>query len=184
MHAVAPGAELYLAAVGEGDGSAPTDQIVQAALWLAAQDLDIISFSGGGHDGPHNGTAQLDRLVDRIVADTGVLWVNAAGNEGGKHWSGLASDRNGDLVVELDGEWRGVAVRPSGDVIALSVNWDDWGRTQACRRRRRTSMPSCTRSSAAAGCAWFRRASARRLGRGRPVERVVQRVERRAGCTC
>ena len=127
VHAVAPDAELYLAAVGEGDGSAPTEQIVRAALWLAEQDLDIISFSGGGHGGPHNGTALLDRLVEEIVAETGVLWVNAAGNEGAKHWSGLAADRDGDLVVELDGRFRGVAVRPSGGVIAMLVNWDDWG---------------------------------------------------------
>ena len=127
VHAVAPEAELYLAAVGEGDGSAPTDQIVQAALWLASQDLDIISFSGGGHGGPHNGTALLDRLVDRIVADTGVLWVNAAGNEAAMHWGGSAGDRNGDLVVELDGRWRGLALRPSRGDIAMLVNWDDWG---------------------------------------------------------
>ena len=128
VHAVAPDAELYLAAVGEGDGSAPTEQIVQAALWLAEQDLDIISFSGGGHGGPHNGTALLDRLVERIVAETGVLWVNAAGNEGGDHWGGTATDRDGDQAVELDGGFRGVAVRPSSrGVIAMLVNWDDWG---------------------------------------------------------
>ena len=129
IHAVAPDVELYLAAVGEGDGrGVPTEQIVQAALWLAGQDLDIISFSGGGHGGPHNGTALLDRLVEEIVAETGVLWVNAAGNEGAKHWGGPATDRDGDQVVELDGRFRGVAVRPSSrGVIAVLANWDDWG---------------------------------------------------------
>ena len=162
VHAVAPDAELYLAAVGEGDGSAPTDQIVQAALWLAAQDLDIISFSGGGHGGPHNGTALLDRLVDRIVADTGVLWVNAAGNEGAMHWGGSAADRNRDQVLELDGRWRGLAVRPSRGVIAMLVNWDDWGSDALRRRRRRTSMPFCSRLSDGAGCARLRTASGRR----------------------
>ena len=107
--------------------AAPTEQIVQAARWLAAQDLDVISFSGGGHGGPHNGTALLDRLVEEIVAETGVLWVNAAGNEGAQHWVGSAADRDGDMVVELDGRFRGVAVRPSGGDIAMLVNWDDWG---------------------------------------------------------
>lgn len=126
VHAVAPDAELYLAAVGE-NGSAPTAQIVQAAEWLADQDLDVISFSGGGHGGPHDGTDLLDRLVDRIVERTGVLWVNAAGNEGARHWGGSAADRDGDLVVELDGSRRGFAVRPSGGKVEVLVNWDDWG---------------------------------------------------------
>ena len=84
VHALAPDAELYLAAV---DGRA--GEIVAAVEWLVAQDVDVISFSGGGHFGPHNGAALLDRLVDRTVAQ-GVLWVNAAGNEGARHWGGSA----------------------------------------------------------------------------------------------
>lgn len=129
VHAMAPDAELYLAAVGEGDERGATDdQVVQAARWLAAQDLDIISFSGGGHVGPHNGTALLDRLVEEVVAETGVLWVNAAGNSGAQHWGGPAADRDGDQVVELDGRFRGVAVRPSSrGRIAVLANWNDWG---------------------------------------------------------
>lgn len=121
VHAVAPEAELYLAAVDGREG-----QIVAAAQWLVAQGVDIISFSGGGHWGPHNGTSVLDRLVDSIV-EGGVLWVNAAGNEGTDHWGGTATDRNGDLVVELDGRWPGIAVQPSDGIVRLLAVWDDWG---------------------------------------------------------
>ena len=181
VHAVAPDAELYLAAVGEGDGSAPTDQIVQAALWLAAQDLDIISFSGGGHGGPHNGTALLDRLVDRIVADTGVLWVNAAGNEGAMHWGGAAADRNGDLVVELDGRWRGLAVRPSGGVIAMLINWDDWG-SDALRPAATQDIDAFLFEVVGGGQLSLVSQSTRpQLGRGPPMELVQHRVGRRGG---
>ena len=101
-------------------------QIVAAAEWLVAQDVDIISFSGGGHFGPHNGKALLDQLVDQITR-RGVLWVNAAGNEGSKHWGGSVTDRDGDQLVELDGRWQGLLFQPSNGVINLLVNWDDWG---------------------------------------------------------
>ena len=123
IHAVAPDARLYLAVVDGREG-----QILQAMRWLAdEQDVDIISFSGGGHWGPHDGTAVLDRMVDDIVARTGVLWVNSAGNEGARHWSGRVADRDGDGVVELGGRWPGVAFRATGESIAVLVNWDDWG---------------------------------------------------------
>ena len=123
IHAMAPDAHLYLAAIDGNEG-----QILQAMRWLAdEQDVDIISFSGGGHDGPHDGTAVLDRMVDDVVARTGVLWVNAAGNEAAKHWSGQASDRDGDGVVELGGRWPGVAFRAAGQRVQVLVNWDDWG---------------------------------------------------------
>ena len=121
VHAVAPDAELYLAAVDGLEG-----QIVAAAEWLVAQDVDIISFSGGGHWGPHDGTATLDRLVD-LISQRGVLWVNAAGNEGNRHWGGSVTDRDGDQVAELDGRWQGALFQPSNGVINLLINWDDWG---------------------------------------------------------
>ena len=80
---MAPGAELYLAAM---DGRSPTiDQLVLSAHWLAAQGVDIISFSGGTHEAPHNGKSQMDGVVEKIAASNRILWVNAAGNEGASH---------------------------------------------------------------------------------------------------
>ena len=58
IHAMARDAALYLAAVNGRE-----DQIILAANWLAAPGVDILSFSGGAHYGPHNGWAVLDRLV-------------------------------------------------------------------------------------------------------------------------
>ena len=181
VHAVAPDAELYLAAVGDGDGGAPTGQIVQAARWLAEQDLDVISFSGGGHGGPHDGTGLLDRLVDEIVERTGVLWVNAAGNEGATHWGGSAADRDGDREVELDGRWRGVAVRPSDGLISMLVNWDDWGADPM--------LPSATQDIDAflyevVGDGRLRevaRSIRPQRGRGPPTEEIQFRAGRRGG---
>ena len=66
---MAPDAELHLAAVNGQEG-----QIVAAGKWLASQGVDIINFSGGGHYGPHNGSALLDRFVDSLVHEHGLLW--------------------------------------------------------------------------------------------------------------
>ena len=120
---MAPKADLYLAGV---DGA--ESQIVQAAMWLAQQDVDIINFSGGGHGGPHNGKALLDRLVAHIVSEYDVLWVNAAGNEGTSHWTQPARDRNGNGAIDnVSGYPDVIALRTNRHPFKLLVVWDDWG---------------------------------------------------------
>ena len=122
IHAMAPDAELYLAAV-EGR----EDQIVEAAFWLAEQGVDIVSFSGGGHVGPHDGRAMLDRLVEAI-AQKGILWVNAAGNEGSRHWAGQAADRERDGWLDIGPRGENfMVIQPGVDGISAKILWDDWG---------------------------------------------------------
>lgn len=118
---MAPDAELYLAAVDGAEG-----QIVAAGRWLVEQGVDIINFSGGGHYGPHNGTAVLDRFVDWVV-EQGILWVNAAGNEGASHWTGLAQDRNRNSFVDIKMGYPDI-IAVQGRNFGITVVWDDWGR--------------------------------------------------------
>lgn len=119
---MAPDAALYLAAVDGDEG-----QIVAAGQWLASQGVDIINFSGGGHVGPHDGTAVLDRLVDYMVREHGVLWVNAAGNEGASHWTGLARDRNRNGFVDSVDRRYPDLIALSGEQMEITVVWHDWG---------------------------------------------------------
>lgn len=119
---MAPDAELYLAAVNGQEG-----QIVAAGKWLASQGVDIINFSGGGHYGPHNGNALLDRFVDYMVREHDVLWVNAAGNEGASHWTGMAVDRNRNGLVDSVSSRFPDFIAMSGQQISAMVVWDDWG---------------------------------------------------------
>ena len=100
---MAPHAELYLAVVDGKEG-----QIVQAAQWLARQGVDIINFSGGGHYGPHNGGALLDRLVAHVVNEHDILWVNAAGNEGartGRSWPRTATATAPSTTSQITRTW-------------------------------------------------------------------------------
>lgn len=125
IHAMAPESELYLAAV---NGSMA--QILQAAEWLVSEKVDIISFSGGGHFGPHDGSSLLDTLVGRIT-ERGILWVNAAGNEADGHWVASLQNRNagGWLTLGANGEnAMALRVKPGSPGAAIQMNWDDWGK--------------------------------------------------------
>lgn len=124
IHAMAPQASIYIAAIGDGKGGASSDEIIRAAMWLAEQKVDIISFSGGGHGGPHNGTDLLDKLVEEVVSK-GILWVNAAGNEGDSHWS-TTTRLNQDRLV-MAGDKPFVLFQAASNMIAVQVSWDDWG---------------------------------------------------------
>jgi Subtilase family/Domain of unknown function (DUF4384) len=126
IHAMAPDAEIYIASVGDGTGTASTDEIIQAGQWLATQGVDIVSFSGGGHGGPHNGTDIMDKLV-ALVVGKGILWVNAAGNEGSRHWGGQSElNDKGLLKIGAKGEPY-LLVQANSNKIGLLVTWDDWG---------------------------------------------------------
>ena len=119
---MAPDADLYLAAI-EGR----EDQIVEASFWLAEQGVDIISFSGGGHLGPHDGRSLMDRLVEAITQQ-GILWVNAAGNEGSSHWTGSAADRDRDGWLDIGPRGENfMLIQPAAEGISAIVIWDDWG---------------------------------------------------------
>lgn len=174
IHAMAPDAELYLAAV-EGR----EDQIIQASFWLAEQGVDIISFSGGGHVGPHDGRSLLDRLVEAIT-QKGVLWVNAAGNEGASHWTGNAVDRDRDGWLDIGPQGENfMVIQPKLDGISTKVVWDDWGANPR--------MPSSTQDIDAFLFQPDPRTRSARLlgrsvnpqqGRGAPFEYIGARVAR------
>ena len=154
-----PDAELYLAAVNGQDG-----QIIAAGRWLASQGVDIINFSGGGHYGPHNGSALLDRFVDSMVREHRVLWVNAAGNEGASHWTGMAVDRNRNGLVDSVNSRFPDFIAMSGQQFSVLVVWDDWGsdprRPVVPPRHRR--LPAC--QNARGWCPWLHHGKSKRAG--------------------
>ena len=119
---MAPDAELYVAAVDGAEG-----QIIAAGQWLASQGVDIVNFSGGGHYGPHNGSALLDRFVDHVVREHDLLWVNAAGNEGASHWMAMAVDRNRNGFVDNVTQRYPDLIAVTGRELQITVVWDDWG---------------------------------------------------------
>lgn len=125
IHQIAPDAELYLVQAGNGDGRASSGQVAAAIDWLIEQDVDIINFSGGGHHSQHDGTSALDQKVSEAL-NKNILWVNAAGNEGEKIWTGQLLDRNLNGLVDI-GQYDVLTFEKKGDSnTMIMLNWDDW----------------------------------------------------------
>ncbi|MFB7935527.1 S8 family serine peptidase [Streptomyces sp. NPDC056049] len=79
---VAPGATLAVGKVLSDEGSGTESQIIAGMEW-AAKDIDakIVSMSLGSREGS-DGTDPMAQAVDTLSAETGALFVIAAGNSG------------------------------------------------------------------------------------------------------
>jgi subtilisin family serine protease len=78
---VAPDARLLNGKVLDDTGWGTTSGIIAGMEWAAASGADVVNMSFGGLR-PSDGTDPLSQAVDRITAETGVLFVVAAGNFG------------------------------------------------------------------------------------------------------
>ena len=81
---VAPGARLHIGKVLDNDGSGQDSWIIAGMEWAARdQHAKIISMSLGG--GPTDGTDPMSQAVNALSAETGALFIIAAGNAGPAH---------------------------------------------------------------------------------------------------
>lgn len=121
IHDVAPDAELYLAYYDGGDVS-----MGNAVEWLLQQGVNIISHSAGGLAAPMDGTGRDAELV-KLAADSGVLWINSAGNNGTQHYRAAFTDTNNDGIHEFapDKTLLGFQADPSGN-SQIVLTWNDW----------------------------------------------------------
>ncbi|MEU8503394.1 S8 family serine peptidase [Streptomyces brevispora] len=77
---VAPGAKLLEGKVLDDDGFGDDSGILAGMEWAVAQGADVINLSLGGSDTP--GIDPLEAAVNKLSADSGVLFAIASGNEG------------------------------------------------------------------------------------------------------
>ena len=78
---VAPGANLIVGKVLGNDGSGDDSWVIAGMEWAAGQGAKVISMSLGGSD-PSDGTDPMSLALDQLSAQTGALFVVAAGNTG------------------------------------------------------------------------------------------------------
>ncbi|GIF72590.1 S8 family serine peptidase [Asanoa siamensis] len=80
---VAPGARLHIGKVLADSGSGTDSQVLAGMEWAAVeQHARIVNMSLGTQE-PSDGTDPLSQAVNRLSAQTGVLFVIAAGNTAG-----------------------------------------------------------------------------------------------------
>ena len=77
---VAPKADLLIGKVLGDDGFGYDSSIIAGMEWAAAEGAKVVNMSLGGE--ATDGTDPLSQAVDRITAESGTLFVVAAGNEG------------------------------------------------------------------------------------------------------
>ncbi len=122
IHKMAPGAQLLLVC------TTGTTSLGQAKDYAKAQGANIINYSRGSTAGRGDGTS----VSEQIVADaraSGILWVNAAGNYGRRHWSGVfRDDGTGFNVFENGNDWNGLRIA-NGATTCVTLKWDSWPTT-------------------------------------------------------
>ena len=124
VHSIAPRAELYLVNFGT------VQEFADLVAYLQEERVQVVSFSlGFVHNGPGDGTGEVDDIISKAVAG-GQLWTVAAGNWARQHWAGVFTDRNGNFIHEfVSGAEDNGRSYYSGDLITASLRWDQpWGR--------------------------------------------------------
>ncbi|HET7377829.1 MAG TPA: S8 family serine peptidase, partial [Anaerolineae bacterium] len=121
IHAVAPDAPLYFAYYDGGDVS-----MGNAVDWLVSQGVQIISHSAGGMAAPMDGTGRDAEIVNQL-AQSGILWVNSAGNGAQEHYRGLFTAANTDGVHAFAPDKTLLGFQSiAGAATQIILTWDDW----------------------------------------------------------
>ncbi len=123
VHGAAPDAELYIA---QFDGSS-RESWINAVQFLLDSKVQIINYSVGSAVGPRDGTFGESLAVDAIVKDSGVLWVNAAGNEAVDHTMFQYQD-NGKGLHAFSEKLAALPFVPFAPITTVVMNWNgNWG---------------------------------------------------------
>lgn len=102
-----------------------SEQDFQAAVdWLIGQHPDVVVHSNSFLEGPFDGTGDAARAVDR-AAESGITWLNSAGNYAQRHWSGTWADADADGTLDwpLSPGWTFSSAASTPITFALS--WPD-----------------------------------------------------------
>ncbi|MBB2987364.1 S8 family serine peptidase [Terracoccus luteus] len=97
LQGVAPEATILSGKVLGDDGSGYDSWIIAGMEWATASGATVVNMSLGG--GPTDGSDPLSLAVDRLSAQTGALFVVAAGNEGEEETVGAPGAAPAALTV-------------------------------------------------------------------------------------
>jgi PKD repeat protein/subtilisin family serine protease len=116
VYDIAPGATLYLVKI------ANEVDLDNAVTYCIGEGVNIIVHSlGWFNTNFYDGTGTLAQIVNR-AASAGILWVQAAGNSGRRHYGPTFTDANSDGWHDTDV----TLTANAGDRILLYLTWDSW----------------------------------------------------------
>ena len=121
---IAPEVDLYIASpLSSGD-------LNDAVEWMVSQGVSVIVQSQGHpFDGPGDGSSPFHdsplRTVDRAV-DSGIVWVNSAGNYAMGTWFGPYSNPDNDRFINfMDSIEANSMFLEEGERVSIQLRWDD-----------------------------------------------------------
>ncbi|CAM3682508.1 S8 family serine peptidase [Occultella aeris] len=94
---VAPGADLLVGKVLSDNGEGLTSWIIEGMEWGAAN-ADVVSMSLGSREAS-DGTDIMSEALNEITAETGTLFIVAAGNSGAPGTIGAPAAASGSLAI-------------------------------------------------------------------------------------
>ncbi|WP_254543282.1 S8 family serine peptidase [Halomarina pelagica] len=122
----APGATLYLAAIGR---STTAEEYRDAVEWLEASGVDVIVDSGSYYTQPGDGSGSVSRIAAEAAEDT--VFVTSVGNHARRYWTGTHGP--GDPTWVQFAPNTGGNYLDGGDVVSgrvtLTLRWDGWPKT-------------------------------------------------------
>jgi subtilisin family serine protease len=125
VHDMAPDAKIELwQATTSGQIMSLIDEIIERG------DVQVVNFSAGFPGFfPADGSSEVSLAVLEAM-EAGITFVNSAGNNARRSWSGTVEDADGDGILELDGE-EDFPIRSAGDLALVRVRWEDtWGKAE------------------------------------------------------
>lgn len=96
---VAPGARLLNGKVLDDQGGGSDSGIIAGMEWAVAQGADVVNLSLGGTDFP--GVDPMEEAVNRLSAESGTLFVIAAGNDGESGETTVGSPGSADSALTV-----------------------------------------------------------------------------------
>ncbi|MGE5531830.1 MAG: S8 family serine peptidase, partial [Bacteroidota bacterium] len=113
---MAPGCNMTLIAV---DTPMACENAVE---YVMSQHFQVATMSLGTLEGPFDGTHSLSRKVNS-ARQSGVFWVNAAGNFAQRHWSGTWADNNNNSYLEFSGSKEFVNLDLPAGIFEADLSW-------------------------------------------------------------
>ncbi|HRS13999.1 MAG TPA: CARDB domain-containing protein, partial [Candidatus Bipolaricaulis sp.] len=119
VYDIAPDAQLYLVKIGN------EVDLDNAVTYCISEGIHIINHSLGWYNTNfYDGTGTIADIARRATS-AGILWVQAAGNSGQKHYGATFTDGNSDGWHDTDVTFTATA----GQQIAFYLTWDAWPAT-------------------------------------------------------
>lgn len=118
-HGVAPDAEIFVAYYQNGSSKS----LISALQYLEQNKVNVLNYSVSSLVGPRNGAFGTALLVDAFVRDTGILWVNSAGNYALSH-SIFRFNPDDNGVHFFDEENVVLPFKTGSPVTSIVMNWN------------------------------------------------------------